>query len=221
MRTVWAEFLVPDDATPETVAQALEIVFRAPTASATASGSQRRAIEALRTVPPRGTTLADLRLQAADTVHLCFEYGRDVASASDWTAGPDRLDRAVSLRDDDGSPVAAVLEVAFEPGTAIVLSARAVGEDLDEEGRRLDPLVVDTDDLARARLAAAERALGAIAGGPAAVGPWYGVPEAGMVALARDLLLAGEPLRLVVSFAPGSSRPSSTRREAPSARNTR
>jgi hypothetical protein len=216
VKTVWAEFQVPDDATTDAVAEALEIVFRAPEETARVHGGARRAMETLRTVPPRGCTIADLRLSAADTVHLCYEYGRDVVSADPWTSAPDVLSRRVHLESDgrdDGCD--AVLDVRFEPGTAIVLAAAASGDRLDGPGRRLDPLLVDSEEIARARLAASERVLSGMGPSAAPISPWYGTSEPGMVAIARDLLLDGAPTRLVVTFAPGSTRHSSTRREDP------
>lgn len=204
MKTVWASFMVPDDADCAQVAEVLELVFRAPGESASSQPTARRAMEMLRLTPPVGTSIRDLRINAAECVHLSYEYGDDVLNQGRWTGEGDILSRKVLLGRHAAGGIDAVLHVSFEPGTALVLAAAAEGEGLDGPGRRLDPLVVDTDDMARARLAACERAMASMHGDPSPISPWYAVPEEGMVAIARDLLIDGSSTRLVVVFEPGS-----------------
>lgn len=210
-RTVWARFQVPEDATADQIEEALELVFRGQPDSAFASGEPRRVVDAVRNAPPSGTTLRDLRLRAADAVHVSYDYGRAVTCEEEWSESGDTLVRDVHL-DQCSHAGRATLAVRFEPGTAIVLSAAAEGPGMQRDGRRLDPLLSQSEDLMRARMTAGERALHALPHASPVSG-WYVVSEPGMVALARDILADGRSTRLVVLFEPGKSRAADVRRE--------
>lgn len=210
-RTVWARFQVPEDATGAQIEEALELVFRGASDSAFASDAPRRVVDAIRNVPPSGTTLRDLRLRAADAVHISYDYGRTVTHEEEWAESADLLVRDVHL-DQCSHAGRATLAVRFEPGTAIVLSASAEGPGMQREGRRLDPLLSQSENLMRARMTAGERALHALPHASPVSG-WYVIAEPGMVALARDILADGRSTRLVVIFEPGKSKASDVRRE--------
>jgi hypothetical protein len=214
MKTVWATFMVPDDAEPGQVAEVLELVFRAPPSTAAAQPTARRAMEVLRLSPPTGTSLEDHRLWAADCVHVSYDYGDDVLNQGRWTTDGDVVSRKVLIGQNAVDAIDAVLHVTFEHGTALVLGARAEGDALEGPGRRLDPLLVDSEDIARARLAAGERAMSGLEDDVSPTSPWYAYPEPGMVAIARDLLIEGASARLVVVFDPGSTTPASSRSES-------
>lgn len=210
-RIVWARFKVPDDATAEQVCEALDLVFRNEEGSAEAFEGDRRVMDAIRSCPPVGSTIGDLRRSAADCVHVSFQYGRPVLSEGEWFTRGDDMERTLTLGP-PGDPTHAVLRISFEPGTAIVMTATACGDGIDGEGRRLDGLVMQTEHLAHARMIAGERALHSHPRA-APISPWYPIEEPGMVAIARDLLCDGRSTRLVVVFGAGSARPDSTRHE--------
>lgn len=210
-RIVWARFQVPADATERQVSEALDLVFRNEEGSAETFDGDRRVVDAIRSCPPIGSTLGDLRRGAADCVHVSFQYGRPVLSEGEWFSSGDDMERTVVLGPDE-DPTHAVLRVVFEPGTAIVMGANAYGDGVDGDGRRLDGLLLETEHLAHARMIAGERALHSYPRA-AAISPWYPVDEPGMVAIARDLLCDGRSTRLVIVFEAGAARPKTTRHE--------
>lgn len=207
MKTVWIEMPAPDDARPDQIAEALELMFKVPAATVLVNDSQRAALDALRTVTATSSALEDLRIAAAETVHLSFDYGQNFREATEWKSAGERLTRTVLLDSPDPNqpPAAATLEVVFEPGTAIILDAAMSGP-VEGPGRRLDPLLIDTEEMLQTRLAAVERAQSRLpaSSGISPTSPWYRLDEYNEIALARDVVTANGPARLVATFRPGS-----------------
>lgn len=212
MKTVWAQFLVPEDGDEDQVAWALEKIFRQAEGSAIVHSNQRRALDCMRSVPFTGLDLQALRTQAALTVHLSYDYGYAVAQEVGIAHQGEVVSVDVDLWDPapDGSTVRAVLEVRFEPETALVRDATAYGALLSRPGRRLDPYLPDTDDLSGMRLDAAEAAL-TVSGCTAMDDKaWYQDLQDSRIEYRREVLFQGSRSLLRVTFVPGSNIVSNT-----------
>lgn len=208
MKSVWAEFLVPDDADADAVAHVLELLFKAPEATAVVTLRQRAMLEMLRVSYPLESGMHAERLAVAESIHLNYDYGSRAVGEGPWQALEDIFTCGVELETD--TPEAGIqsveLRVTFEPNTASVADVTISSSSGTCQGRRLDPQLGSSDELLQARLFSAEQAWDRSSCSAATVAStWRQEIRGDHIIFSRSFCLGERSGHFEVSFAAGSS----------------
>jgi len=153
MKSIWAEFLVPDDSRPDQVCEILELICRAPEGTAIIFETPRAAVETLRNPQCREDCLEAQRGTIAESIHISYDYPSPVSSEGPWNRSKHIWRRKVSLQalDPATSEIEVELWITFEPGSTLVLISEMKGTPSSSLQFRHDPHVRSSKSLLASR----------------------------------------------------------------------